>query len=150
MWYCARSSHTLSHHGHDLLRDKGLSSAPISFTGTEAPPAHASPWATQLLWDTQAIKPHVEGSLTDEDFSIAFFAIGSEMQRRLQNFDPSVLWSQALRAEISWRPHAAVYEDSPTPELIATGDFCCPIPACDQASSSSRALACQMRKERAT
>ena len=45
---------------------------PISWH--QAPPSHASPWAKQLHSDIQELKPHIEGSLIDEDFSVASFS----------------------------------------------------------------------------
>ena len=44
---------------------------PISWH--ETPPSHDSPWVKQLWNDLQEIKPLVDGSLIDEDFTIASF-----------------------------------------------------------------------------
>ena len=43
---------------------------PISWRETEAPPAHASPWAKQLFTALEETKPHLDGGLLDSDFTI--------------------------------------------------------------------------------
>ena len=66
-----------------------------------APPSHASPCAKQLRNDIQGLKPHIDGNLIDEDFSIAkFFDPASDLFAQLKNFDPGALRNSHLSAEI--------------------------------------------------